>query len=146
MTKKLRFLNLLLAMLLVSAILVVVTARGRGSSVPAQAQMPGADAQQLFKYITQGNPYKNWKNFPGQSGRYVHVNENPHGDWVAVYLNNEADQSIAYKSNPFQMRYGSIIVKENYSLLKGDPINQPPLNAVPVAVFKYRASSLGWLT
>jgi len=32
------------------------------------------------------------------------------------------------------MKYGSIIVKENYSLLKGDPNNEPPLNAVPVGL------------
>ena len=99
-----------------------------------QSQMPGADAQQLWKYISKDNPYKSWKIFPNQPTRYVHVSENPHGDWVAVYLNNQAYDSITYPANPFQMKYGSILVKENYSLLKGDPINPTTLNAVPVGL------------
>jgi hypothetical protein len=102
------------------------------SGSPGQTILPGADAQQLWKYITKDNPYKLWKSPPNQSTRYVHVNENPHGDWVAVYLNAEANESITYPTAPFQMKYGAVIVKENYVLLKGDPINQPPLNAVPV--------------
>ena len=100
----------------------------------AQTQMPGADAEQLWKYITKDNSYKSWKNLPNQATRYVHVDEKPHGDWVAVYLNDEAYASVSYPSKPFQMKYGSIIVKENYSLLKGDPNNEPPLNAVPVGL------------
>jgi len=131
-----RFLVLLATILVVCAILVVAgrsSRAGAGGSIP-QPQMPGADAQQLWTYISKDNPYKSWKSFPNQATRYVHVNENPHGDWVAVYLNTEAYDSVSYPTNPFQMKYGSIMVKENYSLLKGDPINQPPLNSVPVGL------------
>jgi hypothetical protein len=134
--RKQRLMSLFAAILAGSAIMVVGRWSSEAGSVAPilQAPAPGADAQQLWKYISKDNPYKSWKNFPGQSGRYVHVNENPHGDWIAVYLNPEAEQSLAYPSKPFQMKYGSIIVKENYSLLKGDPINQPPLTAVPVGL------------
>ena len=98
-----------------------------------QAQLPGADARQLWQYISKDNPYQSWKTFPGVP-RYVHVAENPHGDWVAVYLNNEAADSIAYPANPFQMKYGSVLVKENYVLTNGDPAPQSPFTGVPVAL------------
>jgi len=129
-----RPLNLIVAVLVLGASLMLI-GKSRAGSIASisQSQMPGADAQLLWKYITKDNPYKSWKTFPNQPTRYVHVAENPHGDWVAVYLNGEAYDSISYTSSPFQMKYGSILVKENYSLLKGDPINQPPLNSVPVA-------------
>jgi hypothetical protein len=122
--------------ILLAAALVIVAGRSPVRSVAAglQAKLPGADAQQLWQYISKENDYKSWKNLPGQATKFVHVNEKPHGDWVAVYLNGEAYDSVNNPSNPFQMKYGSIIVKENYSLLKGDPINQPPLNAVPVGL------------
>jgi len=133
--RKQRLMGLLLGILAIGAFLIVVKGSRAGSvAAVLQPQMPEPDAGQLWKYITKDNPYKSWKNLPNQAPRYVHVNENPHGDWVAVYLNGEAYDSISYPVNPFQMKYGSIIVKENYSLLKGDPINQPPLNSVPVAL------------
>jgi hypothetical protein len=96
--------------------------------------LPGPDARQLWKYITKDNPYKSWQNFPNLPGRFVHVNENPHGDWVAIYLNGEAYESITNRSNPFRMKYGSIIIKENYSVANGDPAPQPPLTSVPVTL------------
>ena len=95
--------------------------------------MPGPDAQQLWKYISKDNPYKSWKTFPNLPGRFLHVKENPHGDWIAAYLNNQAYQSMVTPSNPFAMEYGSIIVKENYALSKR-PIPQPPLTSVPVVL------------
>jgi hypothetical protein len=105
-----------------------------GSVAPFQQQLPGADAQQLWKYITKDNPYKSWRNFPHLPGRFLHVKENPHGDWVAAYLNNEAYDSINSPSYPFKMKYGSIVVKENYSLSNSDPSPQPPLTSVPVTL------------
>ena len=99
-----------------------------------QSQMPGPDAQQLWKHITKDNPYKSWKNFPNLPGRFLHVKENPHGDWIAAYLNTAAYQSMVTPSKPFKMEYGSIIVKENYVLSNGDPSPQPPLTSVPVVL------------
>lgn len=127
-----RFLLLIFA---VCTVLVIVVGRGWTGSIAStvQPQMPGPDAQQLWKYITKDNPYKSWKNFPGLP-RYIHVDELPHGDWVAAYLNGEAYYSINSPSDPFRMKYGSIIVKENYSLTNGDPSPQPPLTSVPVGL------------
>lgn len=127
--------HFLLGILAVGAVLAIVGDRTWTESTAAtvQPQMPGADAQQLWKYISKDNSYKSWKIFPGL-GRYVHVTELPHGDWVAAYVNAEAYDSISYPANPFQMKYGSIIVKENYSLTSGEPSAQGPLTSVPVAL------------
>jgi len=136
MTRKQRWMILLMVTLVVGAGLMGLASRKASSSGTAAAQtlMPGADADQLWKYITKDSSYKSWKKLPNQATRYVHVDEKPHGDWIALYLNDEAYASIIYPSKPFAMKYGSIIVKENYSLLKGDPNNEPPLNAVPVGL------------
>jgi hypothetical protein len=100
-----------------------------------QAQMPGPSAQQLWNYISKENPYKSWKNFPDVPQRFLHVKENPHGDWVATYLNNAAYQSMMTPSRPpFTMSYGSIIVKENYALTNENPSSQSSLTSVPVAL------------
>lgn len=128
----------LIVLILTLAVVGLISAAGRRATSSArsanQTQRPGADAEQLWQYITKDNSYKSWKNLPNQRTRYVHVDEKPHGDWIALYLNEEAYASILYPAKPFTMKYGSIIVKENYSLLKGDPNNEPPLNAVPVGL------------
>jgi hypothetical protein len=108
-----------------------------GSSASTfQTQMPGPDAQQLWKHISKDNPYKSWKNFPDLSARFLHVKENPHGDWIATYLNDQAYQSMVKSTPtyPLKMDYGSIVVKENYILSKGNPAPQPPLTSVPVTL------------
>jgi hypothetical protein len=126
------------------ALLVVLTAivlfivggkAGRASSAATvQSKMPGPDAQQLWKYISKDNPYTSWKNFPDVPDRFLHVKENPHGDWIATYLNNEAYQSIVTPSKPFEMEYGSIVVKENYMLSNSNPPQQSSLTSVPVVL------------
>src|SRR5262249_9782876 len=63
-----------------------------------QESMPGPDARQLWEYIS--TRYKSWNNFPNMPSRFVRVSENPHGDWIAVYANDPAYQSIAYPSKP----------------------------------------------
>jgi hypothetical protein len=133
--RKPRLNDLYIPILVASGIIFAAGSRqaGRSASI-IQSPMPGPDAQQLWRYITQENPYKSWKNFPNMPGRFVHVKENPHGDWVAAYLNDAAYESIAFQSHPFQMKYGSIVVKENYSPVKGDPVTSPPLTSVPVTL------------
>lgn len=122
--------------LAICTVLLIVSGRGWPATTAStpQSQMPGPDAQQLWKYITKDNPYASWKNFPNLPGRFLHVKENPHGNWIAAYLNNEAYDSVNYPSNPFQMKYGSIIVKENYVLTNGDPSQEAPLTSVPVVL------------
>ena len=133
-TQKLRLILLLLFIIAGGTISILANSIGIGSAAPTlQKQMPEADHNQLWEYISKTNPYKSWKTMPNLP-RYVHVNENPHGDWVAVYLNNEAYESITTPSRPFQMRYGSIIVKENYAVSPGNPPQQSSLSSVPVGI------------
>lgn len=133
-TREHRVLDSLVCVLAMASLLVIVVGRARAGSVATfQQPMPAADAQQLWKYIIKDNPYQSWKNFPNLP-RFLHVKENPHGDWVAAYLNNEAYDSINTPSYPFKMKYGSIVVKENYSLANSSPSAQPPLTSVPVTL------------
>src|SRR3984893_17359455 len=132
--RKHRVLESLVWMLVMGSLLIIVDGRVRARSATLQIQMPGSNAQQLWQYISRDNPYKTWQNFPNLPGRFLHVKENPHGDWIAAYLNNEAYESFATPSYPFKMKYGSIVVKENYSLSNSDPLTQPPLISVPVTL------------
>src|SRR5262249_42710290 len=123
-----------LAICIVAAF-VFLTANGSRAAYlepTPEESVPGPDAQQLWQYIS--NRYKAWNNFPNMPGRFVQVSEDPHGDWVALYANDEAYQSIEHPPKPFRMKYGSIIVKENYSLTKGNPVTQSQLLSVPVAL------------
>ena len=134
-----RFQDLRFWILLAGTILITLNGRvwPGSSAATLQTQMPGADAQQLWKYITKDNPYKSWKNFPNLPGRFLHVKENPHGDWIATYINDQAYQSMMAPSNPsypFKMEYGSIVVKENYVLSNANPPPQSALTSVPVVL------------
>lgn len=126
--------NSLLWILAASAVLMVLGRGSTGSLGATQRPLPGPDAQQLWQYISKDNPYKSWKNFPKLPGRFIHASEQPHGDWIAAYLNDQAYESMINPSSPFQMRYASIIVKENYSLATGNPSPAPPLTSVPVVL------------
>lgn len=124
-----------LLVILAAAALLVVLGRGWTNSIGAtQRPLPGPDAQQLWQYITKDNPYKSWKNFPNLTNRYIRANEQPHGDWIAAYLNNQAYESLMNPSAPFHMKYASIIVKENYAPTNGIPSVEPPLTSVPVVL------------
>jgi len=133
-TQKLCLKVLLLCVVATGATLIVANSVATGSAAPpVQKQMPGPDHNELWNYITKENNYLSWKTLPDLP-RYIHVNENPHGDWVAVYLNDEAYESITTPSRPFQMRYGSIIIKENYATAPGNPTQQRTLSSVPVGL------------
>jgi hypothetical protein len=135
MTGPKSFITKSLLLTLAAGAVLVFVGRGMTSSVGAtQRSRPGPDAQQLWQYITKDNPYRSWKNFPNLPGRFIHATEQPHGDWIAAYLNDQAYDSLRYPSAPFQMKYASIIVKENYSLTTGTPSAEPELKSVPVAL------------
>jgi hypothetical protein len=125
---------LLLLVLAAGAVLILLSRGWTGSVGATQRPLPPPDAQQLWQYITKDNPYKSWKTFPKLPGRFIHANEQPHGDWIAAYLNDQAYDSMINPSSPFQMKYASIIVKENYSLATGNPSPEPPLTSVPVVL------------
>jgi len=71
--------------------------------------LPAADGANLWKYISEDNPYQGWGFWPGRYG--ISPGKSPHGAYVKIYAN-----SIALKAarEGRTMPYGSIIVKENY--------------------------------
>lgn len=79
-----------------------------------ESPMPGPNAHDLWDYITEADPYREWSPFPGLDKPFLQATEKPHGDWVAVYANSIAKDSMYHPLDPFTMRYGSILVKENY--------------------------------
>jgi len=76
-------------------------------STTAFSAMPGADANELWKYITKVSPYKNWQFWPDHKG--MQAGRAPHGAKHIVYINKQAATS---KKPP--LNYGAIQVKENY--------------------------------
>lgn len=110
--------------------------------------MPPAEANALWHYITRQNPYKptpkanepstsgGWNKFPGlEKESYPYrADEQPHGDWVGVYANQMAYDSIKTPSSPFNMAYGSILIKENYKPLSDPSLPPPHKNLVSLTV------------
>ena len=85
----------------------VVTACFLSGSV-AFADMPGADPEELWHYITKVSPYKEWSFWPDHQG--MQPGRAPHGPLHKVYVNDRA-----LKSPRPPVQYGAIEVKENYS-------------------------------
>ncbi len=77
----------------------------------AGAPLPKANPNALWQYITKTNPYKNWKPWPDHKG--IQPGRAPHGPFHRVFVND-----IALSSTNPPVKYGSIIVKENYNKKK----------------------------
>jgi hypothetical protein len=87
-----------------TAALVVVLAL---ASV-ASEEMPGADAEALWSYLTKADPYTKWKFWPDHEG--MQPGNAPHGPNHKVFVN-----SLALESPGVPMQSGAIQVKESYS-------------------------------
>lgn len=95
--------TLVLLMVLFLAPIGIIAVSTAGES------MPGADAQSLWKYITQTNLYQNWETWPGHPDMYP--GQSPHGAFLKLYANQPAIKA-ARAGTP--MPAGAILVKENY--------------------------------
>lgn len=73
----------------------------------AAEDMPGADADALWKYITETSPYQKWGMWPDHSG--MQPGRAPHGPFHINYVND-----ILLKATKTPVPYGSIQVKDNY--------------------------------
>ena len=65
--------------------------------------------EQLFKLVTETDPFENWASFPGQDG--ILDSAAPHGPKVRVHINDTVEAVLAGVTG--QLPDGSIIVKEN---------------------------------
>jgi len=76
----------------------------------AGENLPSADGEKFWTYISKTNPYKSWGMWPGHERMYP--GHSPHGAYVKLYANDIALKA-AKAGKP--MPYGAILVKENYS-------------------------------
>jgi hypothetical protein len=72
-------------------------------------EMPPAEAEAFWTYITETHPYMQWDFFPGYDSMYP--GESPHGAYLKLYANDIAIKA-ANAGEP--MPDGAILVKENY--------------------------------
>lgn len=82
---------------------------GMSATAFAAEEMPPAEANAFWTYITKTSPYTEWSYLPGHEGMYP--GKSPHGAFLKVYVNDVA-MKAAEEGQP--MPAGSIIVKENY--------------------------------
>jgi hypothetical protein len=81
----------------------------------SESQMPNADPDELWNYITKESPYSNWKGWPDHKG--MQPEDTPNSPFLnglrgrhKVYVN---DQAFNSKKPP--VKNGGIVVKEIYS-------------------------------
>ncbi|WP_319543887.1 cytochrome P460 family protein [uncultured Pseudodesulfovibrio sp.] len=78
------------------------------SGVALAEEKPGADAKELWNYITTVDPYTEWGFWPDHKG--LQPGRSPHGAGHKVFVN-----SAGLNSKMPPAAYGTIEVKENYS-------------------------------
>jgi hypothetical protein len=75
-------------------------------SAPA-GDLPPAEANAVWNYITKVSPYRSWKQWPDYQG--VHTSRSPHGKTNQVWVNR-----VALHSRKVPLDYGAMEVKEAY--------------------------------
>ena len=80
------------------------------SEVSTGTTMLGPDGRELYSYITDEDPYKQWELWPGKGELYAGTS--PHGVILTTYVSDSVYSAIESKKGV--MPYESIIVKENY--------------------------------
>lgn len=113
--------SLILSMVLLVSVLLVVSCGKKNKDVsemaveeaPATeaAAMPGADAGELWTYITETNSYQEWSYWPDYEG--FQPGKSPHGKILQVFLSESGVKNIADEMKS-SMDNGVIVVKENY--------------------------------
>jgi len=76
-----------------------------------EMELPAADGQAVYEYITKINPYTNWPLFPGKDKLYQ--GRHPHGAFLTTYVSEDALASIKAKQG--NLPNGAMVIKENYS-------------------------------
>jgi len=104
-----KILILIAAPLIIGTLLSSAMMSGEGGD-----DMPKTDAEDLWKYITETNNYKDWEQWPDKTGMYE--GESPHGDYLKLYVNKKAFDALVYVTPTLPDQ--SIIVKENYNMEK----------------------------
>lgn len=99
--------NPVLTLMFVLALLLFFTA----PLLAGGASLPNADANAVYEYITQTDPYQNWPLYPGKGKLYQ--GRHPHGAFLTTYVSAAAEASIKDKAG--MLPNGALVVKENYT-------------------------------
>ncbi|MFQ5858819.1 MAG: cytochrome P460 family protein [Anaerolineae bacterium] len=91
-----------------------------GGPVVAQGELPAADAQALWEYVTKTSPYTAWGTWPEDSFKGYLPSGAPHSKVVKIFV-NDIGLSVASKF-PGEMPEGTIIAKDNYM---GESVDSP---------------------
>lgn len=78
--------------------------------IPEGQDMPRAEAEDFWTYISEEKPYTEWNQWPDMAGMYE--GQSPHGAYLKLYLNDRAYEAV---TNVKDMPDGAILVKENYN-------------------------------
>ena len=121
--------SLILLMILLLSVLLVVSCGKKSKDISEMAAeeapsteeamsdtdemtvMPGADAGELWNFITETSPYKEWAYWPDFEG--FQPGKSPHGAILKVFVDEHGIDNIANSMNS-SMDYGVVVVKENY--------------------------------
>lgn len=82
------------------------------SYAKSDSEMPAADAQALWNYITEVSPYQEWGFW--EDHKDMQPGNAPHGPFHKVFVNE-----VLQKATGVPAPYGSIQVKESYNQAKG---------------------------
>lgn len=96
-----------IGVLVLAAVPLVAQAMSHGN----ERDLPPADGKALYTYITETQPYQEWKLWPGTTEFYKGTQ--PHGALLSTYVNPTAFRAFQYWRG--ELPGDSIVVKENYT-------------------------------
>ncbi len=99
----------------------------------AQGELPAADAQALWTYLTETSPYTEWGTWPDESFKGFLPSGAPHSKVVKIFV-NDIGLSVASKF-PGEMPEGTMIVKDNYM---GETVDDPGMLGAVTAMYKVK--------
>jgi len=82
---------------------------GSFALLTGQETTPAAEANAVWTYLTETNPYDEWKPWPGHEGFLPGTS--PHGAFLKLYVNEPAMKALEAGS---PLPSGAIVVKEYY--------------------------------
>ncbi|UCF30974.1 MAG: cytochrome P460 family protein [bacterium] len=77
----------------------------------ATGELPLAYGEQVWKYITETDPYSQWELWPGTERLFK--GKHPHGSFLTTYVSSGALRAIKNRESVFPN--GAMIVKDNFS-------------------------------
>ncbi|MCF8105125.1 MAG: cytochrome P460 family protein [Desulfohalobiaceae bacterium] len=89
--------------------IVLVLSLAAGSVWAGEKECPPPDAEEVWEWVTESDPYQGWGYWPEHDGMYP--GQSPHGAYLKLYANSIALKALREGK---QMPPGSMIMKANY--------------------------------